>query len=305
MKFLVTGGAGFIGSHIAQKLINSQKGKVVIFDNLSTGKKENIPSGCEFVEADIRDKEKLRQAMEKVDIVFHEAAFVSVRGSFEKPEDELNINCCGTLNVLEAASKQNVKKIIFASSRTVYGKPKYFPIDEKHPLNPISPYGLSKVRGELYCQIFEENYGITPIILRYFNVYGIRQTFSSYAGVITRFINQALNKKPLTIYGSGEQTRDYVWVEDVAQANLSAAFSNSKGIFNIGKSKEISVNQIADMIFKHLGKREKVYLDKPAGEVKRALADISKAEKLLNYKPSGEILEILPSLIDWQNNCLC
>lgn len=302
MKFLITGGAGFIGSHIAEKLIESQKREVVVFDNLSVGQKENVPRKCKFIKGDIRDKEKLNEVMEKTDIVFHNAACVTIRGSFEKFQEIVDVNYRGTLNVLEAATKQKVKKIIFASSMGVYGEPEHLPVNEEHPLNPNSPYGFSKILGELYCQLFEEKYGISPIILRYFNTYGTKQTPSPYVGVITTFINQALNKKPLTVYGNGEQTRDFVWVEDVVQANLLAAFSDIKGIFNIGSGKEISINQIADLIIKYLG-GEKVYLDEPAGEIKRMAADISKAKKLLKYKPRGEISELLPSLIDWRRNC--
>lgn len=297
MKFLVTGGAGFIGSHIAEELVQSKEGKVLIFDDLSVGKKENIPKGCEFIKGDIREKKKLFEAMKDVDVVFHNAAFVSIRGSFEKLRKELDANCLGTLNVLGTAIERGVKKIILASSMAVYGEPKYLPVDEKHPLNPISPYGLSKVRGEMYCKIFEEH-GITPVVLRYFNTYGTRQTPSPYVGVITTFVNQALRKKPLTIFGDGSQTRDFVWVKDVARANISAAFSKVKGEFNIASGTEISINQLADLIIKHLGGR-KVFLKEPLGEVKRIYADISKAKRLLNYKPQGKISKLLPELINW------
>lgn len=303
MKFLITGGAGFIGSHIAEKLIENQKGEVVVFDNLSVGQEKNVPRKCKFIKGDIRDKKKLNEAMEKTDIVFHNAACVTIRGSFEKFQEIVDVNYRGTLNVLEAAVKQKVKRIIFASSMGVYGEPEHFPVNEEHPLNPNSPYGLSKIMGELCCQLFEEKYGINTVILRYFNTYGTKQIPSPYVGVITTFINQALNKKPLTVYGNGEQTRDFVWVEDVVQANLLAAFSDTSGIFNVGSGKEISINQIADLIIKHLG-GGKVYLAEPAGEVKRMAADISKAKKILKYKPRGEISELLPSLIDWQRNFL-
>ena len=253
MKFLISGGAGFIGSHIAQELIRQGKGDVVVFDNLSVGKRDNIPKGCTFIEGDIRDKQKLLKAMRGVDIIFHNAAFVSIRGSFEKLTEEIDTNCSGTLKVLEAAARQNVRKIVFASSMAVYGEPRYLPVDEGHASNPVSPYGLSKVRGELYCQIFAEKHGGTPMILRYFNTYGVKQTPSPYVGVITSFINQALNGKPLTIYGDGEQTRDFVWVEDVARANVLAALADISGVFNIASGTETSINQIADMILKYSG----------------------------------------------------
>jgi UDP-glucose 4-epimerase len=298
MKFLITGGAGFIGSNIAKKLIEGEKGEVVVLDNLSVGKKENIPQGCDFIEGDIKNKADLAKVMKGVDVVFHDAALVTIRGSFEKFQETVETNYLGTQNVLETASEAGVKKIVFASSMGVYGESRYLPVDEKHSLDTVSPYGLSKIMGELLCQLFEKNYNITPVILRYFNTYGVGQTPSPYVGVITTFINQGLRGDPLTIFGDGKQTRDFVWVEDIASANLLAALSGARGVFNVGSGKEISINEIAEPIAKALGV-EIVHQDNPSGEIKKIVADISKAKEVLGYKPEGEIFRILPSLIDW------
>jgi UDP-glucose 4-epimerase len=298
IKVLITGGAGFIGSHIAEEIIKNKGAEVVLLDNLSVGKKENVPEGCELVIGDIKDKKSILKAFKGVDIVFHDAAFVSIRGSFEKIRETMESNFMGTLNVFEAAAENNVKKIVTASSMDVYGEPQYLPVNENHPLNTKSPYGLSKVFGEMLCKIFEDKYGMKCVALRYFNTYGIRQTPSDYVGVTTVFINQALNGKPITVYGDGNQTRDYVWVKDVAQANILAAFSNVSGAFNVGSGKETSVNQIADMIIKKIGGK-KTYLVKPPGEISRMCADISKSRKMLKYEPKGDLEKILPELIEW------
>lgn len=300
MKFLITGGAGFIGSHIAEELIKSKKGEVVVFDNLSVGKKENIPVGCRFIKGDIRNEAAILKASRGIDVVFHDAAFVSIRASFDMLKHEVDNNVYGTLNVLEAASKNKVKRLVFASSMAVYGEPNLLPVGEDSNLRPISPYGFSKLRGELYCKIFQDKFGLDATVLRYFNTFGIRQTPSDYVGVTTTFINQALSGKPLTIFGDGKQTRDFVWVKDIARANVLAAFSKKNGgeILNIASGQEISINDIADAINKYTG-NSKVYVPRPAGEISRIRANITKAKKVLGYKPEGDLLIMLPSLINW------
>ena len=300
MKFLITGGAGFVGSHIAEELIRSKRGEVVIFDNLSVGKKKNIPTGCQFIKGDIRDLKEITRAVRGVDVIFHNAAFVSIRKSFDMPKEELDNNVYGTLNVLEAAVKNGIKKFIFASSMAVYGEPTHLPIKEESQLAPTSPYGLSKLRGEMYCKVFQNKHGLDTTILRYFNIFGVKQTPSDYVGVTTIFINQALNKKPLTILGDGSQTRDFVWAKDVARANISAALSEKSGgeVFNIASGKEITVNEIADSISKYLGNKKK-HFPATGTEIQRARADISKAQKVLKYKPEGDLLKMLPDIIDW------
>jgi UDP-glucose 4-epimerase len=300
MRCLVTGGAGFIGSHIAEELLR-RGNEVIVFDNLTVGNKGNIPKGCTFIKGDIRNKSELLMVMEGVKVVFHDAAFVSIRASFEKINDVIENNFLGTLNVLECMVEKNAKKIILASSMDVYGEPNRIPVDEEHPMKTKSPYGLSKIFGETLCQKFEREHAIKYSILRYFNTYGIRQTPSSYVGVITTFINQALKKEPLTIYGDGNQTRDYVWVKDIANANILAMESEMSETYNIGSGVEYSVNQIADMIIENIGGNKK-YLEKPQGDIDRMKADISKADKILGYRPEGKLAENLPTLIQWWKN---
>lgn len=300
MKFLITGGAGFIGSHIAKELLKTNKGDVVVFDNLSVGKKENIPKGCNLIKGDIRNENQIKKAMKGIDIVFHNAAFVSIRGSFEKDKlkEEIETNCTGTLNVLNAAATNKVKKIVFASSMAVYGEPPNVIVKESDSVIPWSPYGLSKLKGELYCKAFKEKFAINYVVLRYFNTFGIGQTPSPYVGVTTTFINQALEKKPLTVFGDGTQTRDFVSVRDIAKANILAAFSDVNGTFNIGSGKETSVNQIADKIIEILGGK-KINVENPLGEITRICADITKAKQKLGYVPTTNILKELSRLIDW------
>ncbi len=301
MRFIVTGGAGFIGSHIAELLLESGKGEVVVVDNLSVGKLENVHKGCKFYQCDILDKQRLCEIFKPADIVFHDAAFVSIRGSFEsgKLSQELETNCTGTLNTLEAAVKAGAKKFIFASSMAIYGHPVNLPVEEPDPVVPLSPYGLSKLRGELYCRIFQERYGLETIALRYFNTYGTRQTPSDYVGVITKFIDQVLNAKPITVFGDGRQTRDFVCVKDVARANLLAAFSDVTGVFNVASGSDFSIDDIADLVIKNSGQGEKSYKDKPEGEIDKIVADISKITKELDYHPQYTLEDYMPQLIQW------
>jgi UDP-glucose 4-epimerase len=186
----------------------------------------------------------------------------------------------------------------------VYGEPVYLPVYEEHPLNPISPYGLSKVRGEMYCQTFSQRYGINPVMLRYFNTYGSGQSPSPYVGVMTTFINQVLRGEPITVFGDGSQTRDFVWVGDVARASVLAALSDASGVFNIASGTETSINEVADMVIETVGEGRKVYGGEPGGEVTRIVADISEAEIQLGYQPRGELSALLQGLVDWWRESL-
>jgi len=299
MRALVTGGAGFIGSHIAEALVNDLGAEVIVYDNLSVGSRNNVPAGCTLVVGDIRDKSALTEAMKGIDVVFHNAAFVSIRGSFERIRDDIETNCLGTVNVLEVAREMRVQKVVFASSMAVYGKPHRIPVVESDILQPVSPYGLSKTRGEMYCKWLSNAFAVNIVVLRYFNTYGARQTPSAYVGVLTTFINQALDGSPLTVFGDGSQTRDFVWVKDVARANVLAATKDVTGIFNVASGTETSINQLADMVIRHLGGR-KEYLKSPPGEIDRIRADVSRSQEVLGFRAQGSIQKVLPSVIEWQ-----
>jgi len=298
MKYLVTGGAGFIGSYVVSRLCREQGTEITVLDNLSVGKRENVPHDCRFIEGDINNPIALGSALEGVDVLIHLAAFVSIRESFNRLDDDLRNNCHGVLAVLRAAGEHGVHRVVFASSMAVYGEPPRLPVSEDDPTMPVSPYGLSKLRGEMYGQILSRKYGYSFIALRYFNTYGVGQTPSDYVGVITSFINMVLDRKPMKIYGDGEQMRDFVWVDDVAEATILAAKSEVEGVYNIGSGVEVSINSLACMIQKCAG-GSFVHVLAPPGEVRRMCADISRAKTYLSYKPRGNISEQLPSIVDY------
>ena len=249
-KVIITGGAGFIGSHLVNELVK-QGVEVTILDNLSTGKKENINPKAEFIECDIfKDTYgDLIFLLNGADTVFHLAAKTAVQESIEKPSLYNNVNVVGTLNLLEAAAAMKVKRFVFSSSSSVYGDAKS-PTSETHPLNPISPYALSKLIGEQYCKLYSNIYDIDTVCLRYFNVYGDRMNNEGYKLVFPIFKEQMLNNKPLTINNDGKQRRDFIYVDDVVKANILAATDTDPlngEVFNIGSGKNHSVNEIADM----------------------------------------------------------
>lgn len=307
MKFkraLVTGGAGFIGSHIAEELL-SNKIEVVILDNLSIGRVENIPKDAEFIKGDMLDERKVKRALKGVDIVFHNAAKVSIRASMRKFTDDAKVNIFGTLELLKALKGSQVKRFIYASSMAVYGTVEYIPIDEKHALNPISPYGISKLAGEKYSLIICDSLGIDVISLRYFNTFGKRQTLTPYVGVITIFINRLLACQRLTIFGDGNQIRDFVSVKDVVAANILAMKADfKKAIFNVGSGTGTSVNQIADMLIETIGTHSQVkeYMPYQPGEPGSSIADIRLAERDLKFKIKHVLKDEIPEIIRWIKN---
>jgi UDP-glucose 4-epimerase len=299
MKILVTGGAGFIGSHLVDALI--EKGyKVIIIDNLSTGKKENINKKAKFYKIDICSP-KIGEIFkkEKPKIVFHLAAQINVRKSIENPLMDAKTNILGSLNVLENCKKYKIKKIIFASSAGVYGEAKVFPTPEDHLVNPDSPYRIAKLTAENYLKFYKENFGLKFISLRFSNVYGPRQDSKGEAGVVAIFIEKLLKGERPTIFGDGNQTRDFIFVEDAVSACLKAMeYKGKKEIFNIGTGIETSINELYKTISKLLKTKikPKYALPKP-GDLKRSCLDISLAKRELSWEPKYNLENGLRTMI--------
>jgi len=308
MKYVVTGGAGFIGSNLVEELVR-QGEDVIVIDNLCSGRKEllrDVLDKIKFVRADIRDLAVLKKEFGSVDFVLHQAALISVTESVEKPELYRAINLKGTRNVLEAARHNDVKKVVFASSCAVYGNTSVIPQSESLEPNPLSPYATFKLEGEELCREYYEEYGLRTTALRYFNVFGPGQNpESEYAGVIPLFIKRVLENKRPVIYGDGEQTRDFVFVKDVVNANLLAckAKTGLGEAINIGSGRETSVNQVLKLINKHVNKSIKPrFLCEREGELRRSCSDNSKAERILGYRAEYGFEEGLRTTIKWVKN---
>ena len=326
---VVTGGAGFIGSHLADELVRRGY-HVVILDNLSTGKKDNITgllspaahhtsvnsqqsavngqeaavpprnhrlstidfrlSTVDFVEGSISDLSLLQDVFRGAECVFHQAALASVPRSIENPQLTHRANLTGTLNVLLAARDNGVKKVVYASSSSVYGDTPTPPKSEDMPPNPLSPYAVTKLAGEYYCRVFQQVYGLATVCLRYFNVYGPRQDpESQYAAVIPRFTARVAAGKPPVIFGDGEQTRDFTFVADVVEANILAAESDATGVFNIGKGESTTINDLAEMVIRLMGNSVRPVHEEPRlGDPRHSLADVAKARRF-GYSPKYDL----------------
>jgi len=299
MKILVTGGAGFIGSHLVDKALEEGY-DVVTIDNLNNGKLENLNKDAKFYKVDIVDIDNLSLVFEKEkpDYIIHLAAQISLRESLKNPIYDAEQNILGSINVLEGCRKFNVKKVVYASSAAVYGFPKYLPVDEKHPINPFSPYGVSKHTVEHYLNSYYKNFDLDYVILRYSNVYGERQASSGEAGVISIFIDVLKKKEKPVIFGDGKQTRDFIYVKDVAKANLLALEkeTNSK-IFNISTNTETSVNKVFKIIKEIMNSNINPTYEKPIKEVKNIRLDNSLVKKELDWKPKVELNEGLKKIV--------
>lgn len=301
LKIVITGGAGFIGSHIAEYWSN-KGANVFVIDNLRSGYTKNIENfqNVTFVEGSITDKTLIEDVLEKADYVHHLAAMISVPESVHNPFECVEINVNGLLNVLEAAKKHTIKKIVHSSSAAVYGDNPASPKTISMKPLPKSPYGLTKLDGEYYLQMYYESFGLNTISLRYFNVFGPRQDpQSQYAAAIPIFVASALKNEDIIIYGNGEQTRDFVFVKDVVQANVLGAEQESiTGVYNIGNGYAISINKLVDMVLQLTKSSSKIiYKDERAGDIKHSLACIDESKSLLGFSPEYDLLKGLEETI--------
>ena len=286
-RALVTGGAGFIGHHLAQALL-ARGLEVTVLDDLSVGRRENVPAGARFIQGDVRDPEAVTVALTGADCVFHEAAVVSIRASVEGFLRDADVNLTGTLNLLQCMADSGVRKAVFASSMAVYAdSERPVPLAEGAPLAPISPYGIAKLAAERYWLMLCEHHGFSGTVLRYFNTYGPGQTPTPYVGVITIFINRLLRGETPVIYGDGEQRRDFVHVDDIVSANLAALDGDAAGrILNVGTGRATTVNEIARALIAELHPGlEPRYAPAQEGEMRNAVADVSAIRAALGWAP--------------------
>jgi len=306
MKYLITGGAGFIGSHIARALLQ-QGADVRILDNFSSGKHENLQGlDVELVEGDLRDASRVTEAVRGVNIIFHEAAFVSVAESMEKPQECFDVNVTGTSILFEAARKAGVKRVVIASSAAVYGDSTAMPLVEDTPLKQLSPYATSKRVDEMYADLFTNQFSLEVAALRYFNVYGPRQRPDSmYAAAVPIFIRRMLDNKPITVYGDGGQSRDLVNVRDVVQANLLASSHPAAPgqIFNVCTGVETRLLDLLDILYEIFPDAPKhVHAEARAGDIYRSIGTLQKAIDTLGFKPQVTLAEGVKEAVEVMRN---
>lgn len=314
MNILITGGAGFVGSHLCDRYSNNGD-KVICLDNFMNGSLMNIRhllgrSNFKLVNGDIRNFEMLEKIVSDVDVIFHLAAQIHVDRSVIEPRLTYDINVTGTLNVLEAARMYDVDKVIHASTSEVYGSSLYAPMDERHPLNAPHPYGASKIAADRLCYAFIRTYGMNIYIVRPFNLYGPRQKDSGYGGAISIFTKRVLNNMPPIIFGDGEQTRDYTYISDIVEAYDLILHHKGRidSPINFGTGNEVRIIDLAKLIIKLCGKEREirpVHVEPRPGEVHRLIADISNAKNLLGWTPKYAIQEGLSKYLDWYTNYKC
>lgn len=293
---LVTGGAGFIGSHLVDSLVSDNRVRVI--DNFSTGSQNNINPEAEVIESDLRNEDATANALENVDLVFHQAAQVSVTRSIERPEESFSNNLAATLNILEQARNKDFR-VVLASSCAIYGDPKETPISESDKKDPQSPYGLEKLTVDRYARLYHEIYNTETVALRYFNVYGPRQSGGDYSGVISIFKQQAENDQSLTVEGDGKQTRDFVHVDDVVRANLLAAETDYVGAaYNVGTGSTVTIRKLAEQIKNISGSNSDIrHVEQREGDIRQSQADIERIQDQLGFEPTISLAEGLRSLI--------
>jgi nucleoside-diphosphate-sugar epimerase len=304
-QFVVTGGAGFIGSHLVHRLL-AEGGRVRVVDNLATGKRErlsDVRDAVEFLEGDLADPDVCENALRGADYVLHQAAIPSVQRSINDPVGTNEANITSTLNVLAACRNHGVRRLVFAASSSAYGNSPVLPKREDMPPSPLSPYALQKFVGERYCQLFFELYGLETVGLRYFNVFGPGQDpYSEYSAVIPKFANRLQRGKSIVVYGDGEQSRDFTYIDNVVEANLLAlgAKRAAGSVINVGCGERITLNRLIKILEDILKVRATVdYQPARPGDVRDSLADISRAQDLLGYRPTVAVTEGLRRTVAW------
>jgi len=300
LNFLLTGGAGFIGSNLAELLL-ADKHSVTILDDLSSGYRENLHSDATFILGDISMPGVVHDAAKGADVILHLAASVGNTRSIDDPLRDAEVNLMGTLRVLDAAREHGIKRVVFSSSAGIFGEPESLPVTECHPVHPDSPYGVSKLAAEKACLVYNKLYGMSNVCLRYFNVYGVRQRYDAYGNVIPIFAERMLRGQDVIIFGDGEQTRDFINVRDIARANYAAAISaDAAGAFNLGSGTRIPINELAEMMLEISGSESQIlHSDPRPGDVRDSLACIQAAKDALGFTPSVDLRDGLVEYLRW------
>lgn len=295
---LITGGAGFIGSHLATELVEAND--VRVLDNLTSGERAKVPEGTTLIEGDLRDEDTLERATEDVDLIFHEAALVSVQGSVEAPLTSHDINATATLELFEAARREDAR-VVLASSAAIYGHPEQVPIEESDSKTPASPYGIDKLAIDHYARRYNDLYDLETVALRYFNAYGPGQTAGDYSGVISIFCDQAINDESITVHGDGGQTRDFVFIDDIVKANIKAATTDYVGMaYNVGTGQTVTIQELAETIVEVTDSASEItHTEGRDGDIRHSEADISAIQSDLGYEPTVSLSEGLEQTIDW------